>query len=141
MAQALADKYNPRFKTSMVGGDGSSPAASAQLIEKADIVIGAAKAGVQVLSNIELRRAAKLVVAADVNAVPPLGIEGIGVQDMGKTLGVTPRKAAGIGALAIGDAKYKVHTRLFKIMFETERPVYLSFPEAFQVAREIAAAL
>ncbi len=141
MAQAVADSYNPRFKTSMAGGDSASPAACAELIAKAEIAIGAARAGVQVLSNIELRRAAKLRVAADVNAVPPLGIEGIGVHDMGKPLETTPQRAAGIGALAIGDVKYKVHRSLFKIMVEAEKPVYLSFPEAFAVAREIVAGL
>lgn len=139
VAQALADKYNARFKTDMAGGDGSTPAAIQVLIERADIVIGAAKAGVQVLSEAQLRQAGKLVAAADVNAVPPLGIEGIGVQDMGKVLEATPRRAVGIGALAVGDIKYKVHTGLFKRMFEAEKPIYLSFPEAFEVAREIAA--
>jgi methylene-tetrahydromethanopterin dehydrogenase len=140
VAQALADKYNHRFGTDMVGADGSSHAACQALLERADVVIGAAKAGVQVLSSMQLRHANRLIVAADVNAVPPLGIEGVGVHDMGKVLDVTPRRAVGIGALAVGDIKYKVHTRLFKMMFETEKPIYLSFPEAFEVAREIATA-
>ncbi|HTT08895.1 MAG TPA: NAD(P)-dependent methylenetetrahydromethanopterin dehydrogenase [Gammaproteobacteria bacterium] len=137
VAQALADRYNARFRTDMRGGDSSSEAASGSLIAGAEIAIGAAKAGVCVLSEKLLKQARKLMVAADVNAVPPTGIEGVGVHDMGKPIAATPAGAAGIGALAVGNIKYKVHTRLFKKMFEAKKPLYLSFPEAFQVAREI----
>jgi methylene-tetrahydromethanopterin dehydrogenase len=139
VAQALADRYNARFKTDMKGGDGSSESALRALLADAEIAIGAAKAGVCVLPEALLKRAAKLVVAADVNAVPPLGIEGVGVHDMGKPIAATHNGAVGIGALAVGNIKYKVHTRLFKKMFEAKKPLYLGFPEAFQVAREIAA--
>ena len=127
-ARQICDKYNTRFGTSMVGGESSSPATTTACIADADIVIGAAKAGVQVLSEAQLEKGSRIVVVADVNAVPPAGIEGIGVLDMGKVLETTPRKAVGIGALAIGDIKYKVHTRLFQIMVDAEQPLYLSFP-------------
>lgn len=138
-AQALANRYNTRFKVHMQGGNSSSETTLKSLIARADIAISAAKAGVCVLHEAQLRQAGKLVVAADANAVPPLGIEGVGVLDMGKPIAATPAGAVGIGALAVGDIKYKVHTRLFKNMFEAQKPLYLSFPEAFQVAREIAA--
>ncbi|NIO83616.1 MAG: methylenetetrahydromethanopterin dehydrogenase, partial [Candidatus Aminicenantes bacterium] len=63
------------------------------------IVIGCAKAGIRLVNKSQLEQAKNLVVAADVNAVPPAGIEGIGVNDMGKELEVTPNQALGIGAL------------------------------------------
>jgi methylene-tetrahydromethanopterin dehydrogenase len=104
------------------------------------IVLGAAKAGLRVLRSDQLAKAEQLIVAADVNAVPPLGIEGIDVNDMGKVLEASPSDAVGIGALAIGDIKYKVHYRLFKMMLDVERksPLYVDHDEAFKVAREIA---
>lgn len=137
MGADLAREYNARYGTDMEGADGSSPEAISSLLERADVAIGAAKAGVQVLSAEQLSRAPRLIVAADVNAVPPLGIEGVGIHDMGKVLENTPRKAVGIGALAVGDVKYKVHTRLFQMMFEAETPMYIEFRKAFEVARAI----
>ncbi|MCC6715246.1 MAG: methylenetetrahydromethanopterin dehydrogenase [Gammaproteobacteria bacterium] len=139
IADDLAERYNKRFGTRMHGAEGSSPEGIVALLQEADIVLSAARAGVQVLSASMLRSAPRMIVAADVNAVPPLGIEGIGVHDMGKVLADTPKQAVGIGALAVGDVKYKVHTRLFQLMIDAERPLYLSFPEAFAVARELAA--
>ena len=53
-----------------------------------------------------------LLIAADVNAVPPAGIEGLAVNANGDPLEAT--KAVGIGPLAIGNVKYKVEFGLFK---------------------------
>ena len=47
--------------------------------------------------------------------------------------------AVGIGALAIGNVKYQVQHRLLVRMRGAEKPVYLSFPEALAVAREVLA--
>ena len=58
---------------------------------------------------------------------------------MGKELDFTPNKAVGIGALAMGNVKYKVHYRLFEMMKETDQPLYLDHEETFKVAREYAA--
>lgn len=132
------DPYNKRYGVEMIPANGRTAAAIERLLPKAHVVIGAAKAGVQVLSSKQLGQAKQLVVAADVNAVPPAGIEGIGLHDDKKVIEATPSKAVGIGALAIGDLKYKVHYRLFQNMINAEKALYLSFAEAFDVAREYA---
>lgn len=137
LGQSLADEYNARFGTRMAGADGSSPERVAALVAEADIVIGAAKAGVRVVTAEQLRGARRCKVAADVNAVPPPGIEGVGVHDMGVMLEDTPLAARGVGALAVGNIKYRVHTRLFQKMFDAEKPLYIEFREAFKVAREL----
>ncbi len=139
VAQEFAEENNSKFSVNMKGGDGSTDESLGKMIQSSDIVIGSAKAGVQVLSKAQLQNAEKLIVAADANAVPPLGIEGIDVHDMGKELDFTPNKAAGIGALAMGNVKYKVHYRMFEMMKETDKPLYLDHNEAFKVAREYAA--
>ena len=72
--------------------------------------------------------------AADVNAVPPEGIAGVGVMDDAKPLAGT--SAVGIGALAVGNVKYQTQHRLLVQMQKAEKAVVLSFPEAFAVARE-----
>ena len=71
-------------------------------------------AGIQVLNKIQLQNAKSLLVAADVNAVPPAGIEGLGVMDDGKPLESGSGKAVGIGALAIGNVKYLCQRGLFQ---------------------------
>lgn len=139
IGQEIADEYNKRFGVNMQGEDFSSEEATLKLLSKANVVIGAAKAGIQVLSKKLLQQAPQLQVAADVNAVPPLGIEGVGVQDKDKVLDFTPQKAIGIGALAIGNIKYKVHYRMFEMMKTTDKPLYLDHTRAFEVAREYAA--
>ena len=72
-----------------------------------------AKAGVQVLSEAQVASAKRLLVAADVNAVPPAGIAGIGAMDDGVVINTQAAKSVGIGALAIGNVKYQVERGLF----------------------------
>ena len=111
------------------------------LVGSADVVISAAKAGAEVLSDEALGQAKALLVAVDVNAVPPAGIAGVGVTDEGVALaGAGSGKAVGIGALAIGNIKYRVEHLLFESMRTGERARYLEFREAFAKARELAAA-
>jgi methylene-tetrahydromethanopterin dehydrogenase len=131
----LAEVAERRFKVKLGHADGSKPGANARLAGAADIVLAAARAGVQVLSTADLARAGRLLVAADVNAVPPAGIEGLGVQDDGKPIG--GGKALGIGALAIGVVKSKVQGGLFRRMIEAGKPLYIDFRDAFALAREI----
>ena len=136
--QSVADEYNDRFKVNMQGEDSGSDEAKLRLLETSTVMIGSAKAGIRVLTEKQLRQADKLLIVADVNAVPPSGIEGLEARDNGKELDFTPLKAVGIGALAIGNIKYKVHQRLFQMMKETDKPLYIDHELSFQVAREYA---
>lgn len=140
VAQQIADQYNRQFDVDMKGAGSQTETEVDAFMGDTHIVLGAAKAGIRVLRSDQLAKANQLIVAADVNAVPPLGIEGIDVNDMGKVLEATPSNAVGIGALAIGDIKYKVHFKLFKMMLDEQResPLYVDHEEAFKVARVIA---
>ena len=100
-------------------------------------MFAAAAAGVQVLSASQMQSAPHLLIAADVNAVPPAGIEGVGVMDDGKS--IANGKTLGIGALAIGNVKYQVQRRLFEQTLATKKPLYLGFEEALAMAREVLA--
>ena len=121
----------------MKGTYASSEADKAMLIANADVVFCTAKAGVQVLSKTVLGQAKQLKVAADINAVPPLGIEGVKRNDMGTPLlhAVNSPGSLGIGALAVGNVKYQLQNCLLKMMVETETPLYLDFRDAFAKAR------
>ena len=84
----------------------------------------------------EIASAQKLLIAADVNAVPPSGVEGVDAHANGTPLG--ERGALGIGALAIGNVKYRTELGLFKQMTEAKAPLRLDFRQAFDLARTLA---
>ena len=72
---------------------------------------------------------------ADVNAVPPTGIEGLDPFASGVEIGSS--RGLGVGPLAIGNIKYKTESGLFRRMIAAEKPVRLDFREAFALAREL----
>jgi methylene-tetrahydromethanopterin dehydrogenase len=131
IASALARRYGVTVEAA-VASDASQRAA---LLGDAQVILACAKAGAQVVSAADLAAARALLVAADVNAVPPAGIEGVGVMDNGKTLAAASGKAVGLGALAIGNVKYQTERALFEAMLAAEKPLYLDFQQAFETAR------
>ena len=94
------------------------------------------ESGRQGLDAAQIASAAKLLIAADVNAVPPLGVEGVELNANGTPLG--ERGALGIGALAIGNVKYRTESGLFKQMTESKTALRLDFRQAFDLARTLA---
>lgn len=132
----VAAEMKRRFGVEVAAEDGSSEAKKKALAESAEVILTAAKAGVQVISKAQLAAAGKLLIAADVNAVPPAGVEGLGVHANGDP--IDGSSAFGIGPLAIGNVKYKVESGLFKRMIEADKTVAYDFQDAFSLAREFA---
>jgi len=132
---ATADQAKERFGVTLTPVPGETPEQKAAIAAEAEVVFAAAAAGVQVLGKQELGNAKKLLVAADVNAVPPAGVDGMELFMNGETLPGT--SIAGVGALAIGDIKYKTESGLFKRMIESDKPVLLDFRDAFELARTL----
>jgi methylene-tetrahydromethanopterin dehydrogenase len=132
-AETAAIDTATRFGVELHGTSGSDAAAIRASLADADIVLACAAAGVQVVSAAELADASHLKVVADVNAVPPAGLEGVGVMDDAKPL--AGASTVGIGALAIGNVKYQTQHRLLVQMSTAEKPVLISFEAAFTVAR------
>jgi methylene-tetrahydromethanopterin dehydrogenase len=134
-----AAEYNTRCGSHVVGTYASSDADKARLVAHADLIFCTAKAGVQVLNADVLADATQLKVAGDVNAVPPLGIEGIKRTHDGEPLiyAVNSPGAVGIGSLAIGDIKYKLQNALLASLLTAETPLYLDFRHAFDEARKL----
>ncbi|WP_311027919.1 NAD(P)-dependent methylenetetrahydromethanopterin dehydrogenase [Mesorhizobium koreense] len=131
----IAAGMKDRFKVDVGAVDGSTDAAKKSLVDDSEVVLACARAGIQVISKQQLKGSG-LLIAADVNAVPPAGIEGLDVHANGDPLEAT--KAVGIGPLAIGNVKYKVESGLFRRMIDSEKAVTLDFQDAFSLAREIA---
>lgn len=139
-ALVAADRIGRTHGVSLDGLDGSSPAAVCNWLPDIEVLFSAARAGVEVIDAQTISVAAKLKVMADANAVPPAGIAGVGVKDKGRAFPLADgHSASALGALAIGDIKYKVHTALLQQMYEAPGPVFLSHEEAFATAREIVA--
>jgi len=138
-AQNAANEYNASCGCSMKGTVAASDADKAYLLASVDIAFCTAKAGVEILSDSILADTNSLKVAGDVNAVPPLGIRGLDLQDFGAPLthAVAADGAVGIGALAIGHIKYRTQQTLLKLLLEADKPVFIDFREAFTTAREL----
>lgn len=139
VALQKSEEYNKLCGSTLHGTYASSDADKARLISHADLVFCTAKAGIEVLSADVLADALQLKVVGDVNAVPPLGVEGIKRMDNGVPLKYATNSpaAVGIGALAVGNLKYQLQNRLLAYLLETEQPVYLDFRDAFEKAREL----
>jgi methylene-tetrahydromethanopterin dehydrogenase len=133
----LAEEAKMRFGTDLGYADGSSEEQKAALARDAEIIFSAGPAGRRLLTLDQLKEAKDLLVATDVNAVPPSGVEGVGVNDNAKPIAGT--KAVGIGALAVGNIKYKTEAGLFKQMIKAEKPLYLDFRDAYALAQKLAA--
>jgi methylene-tetrahydromethanopterin dehydrogenase len=133
---ASGEEIKKRFKVEVRAADGSDDGKKRDIMADAEAVFSAGRAGVQVLSKDQVAAAKHLLIAADVNAVPPPGIEGLEAKMNGDPLG--PSGAMGIGALTIGNVKYKTEFGLFKKMVEATKAVRFDFRDAFALAREIA---
>lgn len=134
---AAADEMKARFGIEVAAADGSTAEKKAAALAGVDVAFAAAAAGKRVLSTAELAAAGHLLVAADVNAVPPAGIEGLALDARGVAIPGTG--VAGIGPLAIGDVKYRTEAGLFRRMIETDEVLSLDFRDAFALARKLAA--
>jgi methylene-tetrahydromethanopterin dehydrogenase len=136
-ADEAARQTGERFGVELHGASGADRDTLRASIADAEVVLACAAAGVQVLAADDLAFARQLKVAADINAVPPEGIAGVGVMDDAQPLAGTA--AVGIGALAVGNVKYQTQHRLLLRLREGEGAQVLGFAEAFAVAREILA--
>jgi len=110
---ALAERIRRRF-----GGivrDVAMPDSSgaAGVLEGAELLLNAGPAGVCLVPAAAWKGRA-LRVAADVNAVPPAGVEGIEVSDDG----VMREGVRVFGALGVGNLKMKIHKACIARLFE-----------------------
>lgn len=137
-ARKVAGVCKERYGVDIDAAAGGSDESKKALLTEADIVFGATKAGIQILTSAHLQAATRLKVVGDLNAVPPLGIEGVELMDDGKPIPGLDG-AVGIGALAIGNVKYQVQQSLFQDMLDPDKPLYLDFQHAFEKARQYVA--
>ncbi len=133
-AGALSQRYGVRVGVL----DATNESSRLAMMRSLDIALATAKAGVRVMSKEDLRAAERLLVVADVNAVPPSGVDGVGLMDDGNQLEAASGQALSIGALAIGNIKYQTERGMFEIMLQGEKARYLDMRDALAEARKHA---
>lgn len=131
----LAAIASERFGATLEPVAGQTEALKAKILDVSDVIFTAGPAGINILPRTLIARAPGLRVAADVNAVAPYGIEGMELFMNGVPL--PGCSTLGVGALAIGDIKYKTQAGLFRRMLASPKPLNLDFRDAFALAREI----
>jgi len=113
----------------------NDPAALPDLLRDVDVLLNSGPAGVQMVPRSAWTGAKSLKVAVDLNAVPPLGIEGIEVNDAG----VKRENVVVFGAFGVGNFKTKLHKACVARLF-TRNDLVLDAEAIADIARELISA-
>ena len=105
-----------------------------KILKQADVIFTVAARGVRIIEKDVINKLKPTKVLIDTNAVPPLGIEGLELNDYMKELAP---KIYGIGALIIGDLKYKLQKQLLKEAYETQTKKVYDYKYALFKARDL----
>ena len=129
-AKEAAAQLRARFGVEVTATEARDDAGVARALEGAQLCLTAGAAGVQLLSRKIWATNPTLRVMGDVNAVPPLGIEGTEAGDKG----VEREGKRVFGAMAIGGLKMKVHKASVARLFEQNDAV-LDLEAIWQIAK------
>jgi methylene-tetrahydromethanopterin dehydrogenase len=133
---AIATKINEEVNAQKACGlKADSPEEVGKAITGSHVVLAAGAAGIALLPKKILEEAGKECrVVADINAIPPLGVEGLKPSDDGVEL---KPKAWGIGALAIGTFKNKIEAQMLKKAAESPKGIF-DYKSAYEIAKSMA---
>ena len=106
------------------------------LLSDVDVVFNTGAAGIQLMDDSLVKASSQIKICADVNAVPPSGIAGVEANDDVVKMENASNDCYGIGALAIGNIKYKSQHDCLKLMYTSDKPVFLHFEHAFEFAQK-----
>lgn len=128
-AKAVESRFGVKVKPIQAVDD----AARGQAVKDADVVFAAGAIGVQLLKAADWQNNPSIELLADVNAQPPLGIEGVEATDKGKD-----RSGKLVfGALGIGGLKLKLHRGCIGQLFANSDGV-LDAEAIYALAKEMA---
>jgi methylene-tetrahydromethanopterin dehydrogenase len=135
---ALSNKINQEIgKELACGVKAAEPSEVGEAIKDSDVVLAAGAAGISLLPLSTLKEYGKRCkVVGDINAVPPLGVEGLKSTDENVEF---IHNVWGIGALAIGTFKNKVEAQLFKRAVETPKGIF-DYRAAYEIAKSMVMA-
>ena len=130
-AEAACTSIKKRFGMNVVPGASADAQANIDFLKDAHAVLCTGAAGIVLVPESIWKEHPSLKVLADVNAVPPLGIEGIksswnGKEKQGKII---------FGALGIGGLKMKVHKACVARLFQ-KNDLTLEAEDIFEIAKQ-----
>lgn len=132
-AENAAKAIEARFGVKVRPVQGADEAARAKDLEGAQIVFAAGAIGIELVKTSHWEGNPTIEAVADVNAQPPLGLEGIEATDKGKE---RDGKLC-FGALGIGGLKLKLHRACIGQLFENSEQV-LDAEHIYALAKEMA---
>ena len=110
----------------------TGPGTLGKMLRGVDVLIACGAPGVALASRSDLSGMGTRSVAIDLNAVPPVGLEGIEIQDQAQLReGVTC-----FGAIGVGGLKMKIHKKAVKRLF-TATDLVLDADEVFAIGQEL----
>jgi hypothetical protein len=131
-AKEITDQMNEAYGIDVIPGESRSDEEVESLLSEAHVAIAAGPAGVCLVKENAWKKSETLEVIADVNAVPPMGVEGLEVMDNG----VDKDGIIFYGAIAIGNFKMKVHQGSVAALFETN-DLFLDETTIYDIACKI----
>ncbi len=131
-SEAACVSIRERFGVEVTPAEAADPQATARVLDGAHAVLCSGAAGVILVPESIWANHPTVRVLADVNAVPPLGIEGIesgwnGKEKHGKII---------FGAIGIGGLKMKIHQSSVARLFQ-QNSLVLDAEEIYATAKEI----
>lgn len=126
--QFISARFNVQVESTTL----ADPSHLATVLEGAEVLLNSGPAGVQMVSKAAWTAVKSLKVAVDLNAVPPLGIEGVGVDDAGQRR----EGVVAYGAFGVGNFKTKLHKRCVARLFE-RNDLVLDAESIADIAREM----
>jgi len=131
-AAGVAERIHQRFGCAVSGVAMSDGSQAAAVLEGATLLLNAGGAGVSLIPRAAWAGRAGLRSIADVNAVPPPGVEGIEVTDDGMERdGVIV-----FGAMGVGNLKMQIHKACIARLFDRNDLVFDAETTA-EVARDL----
>ena len=113
-AAEVAARIQQRFGRDVKPATLAQPSQAPAILDGAELLLAAGGAGVALVPREAWTGRQGLRAVADVNAVPPLGIEGIEVTDDGADRGGVKT----FGALGVGNLKMQIHKACITRLFE-----------------------
>jgi methylenetetrahydrofolate/methylenetetrahydromethanopterin dehydrogenase (NADP+) len=121
-----------RFNVQVEAVTLNDPSTLPQLLDGVEVLLNSGPAGVQMVPKQAWSSAQSLKVAVDLNAVPPLGIEGVDVNDAE----VIRNGVVVFGAFGVGNFKTKLHKACVARLF-TRNDLVLDAEAIAEIAREL----
>jgi methylene-tetrahydromethanopterin dehydrogenase len=134
-ASSVATKINEEIETEKIRGvEAQTSEEVGKAIENSNIVLSAGAAGTKLLSLDALKEYGKKCrIVADINAIPPLGVEGLKSDANGEEIlsGIF-----GIGALVIGKLKIYIEAELIKRAAEETKGIF-DYKIAYEIVKKL----